>query len=198
MNFYRFAITIFKGFSKLFFKYEVIGAENIPDRGNIVVASNHKSNLDPVFLAAAIENREIAAIAKKELFKIKPLGFILKKLHVMPINREKPDVSTIKTILRSIRDGYILGIFPEGTRIKGDSFGKAKAGLSVFTIKSKSKVVPVSIISKYKLFSKVIVYIGEPISFEEHFKEKLSNDDHERISQEILEVIKQNYFKYSK
>lgn len=198
MNFYRFVKNIFKGFSKIFFKYEVIGAENIPDRGNIVIASNHKSNLDPIFLAAAIENREIAAIAKKELFKVKPLGFILKKLHVMPINREKPDVSTIKTILRSVRDGYVLGIFPEGTRIKGDSFGKAKAGLSVFTIKSKSKVVPVSIISKYKLFSKVIVYIGEPISFEEHFKEKLSNDDHERISQEILEVIKQNYFKYSK
>jgi len=198
VNFYRFVINIFKGFSKIFFKYEVIGAENIPDRGNIVIASNHKSNLDPIFLAAAIENREIAAIAKKELFKVKPLGFILKKLHVMPINREKPDVSTIKTILRSVRDGYVLGIFPEGTRIKGDSFGKAKAGLSVFTIKSKSKVVPVSIISKYKLFSKVIVYIGEPISFEEHFKEKLSNDDHERISQEILEVIKQNYFKYSK
>ncbi|WP_009902785.1 lysophospholipid acyltransferase family protein [Clostridioides difficile] len=197
MNFYRFVINIFKGFLNIF-KYEVIGAENIPDRGNIVIASNHKSNLDPIFLAAAIENREIAAIAKKELFKVKPLGFILKKLHVMPINREKPDVSTIKTILRSVRDGYVLGIFPEGTRIKGDSFGKAKAGLSVFTIKSKSKVVPVSIISKYKLFSKVIVYIGEPISFEEHFKEKLSNDDHERISQEILEVIKQNYFKYSK
>ncbi|MCC0633385.1 MULTISPECIES: lysophospholipid acyltransferase family protein [unclassified Clostridioides] len=198
MNFYRFAINIFRCFSKVFFKYEVIGAENIPDRGNIVVASNHKSNLDPVFLAAAIENREIAAIAKQELFKVKPLGFILKKLHVMPINREKPDVSTIKTILRSIRDGYVLGIFPEGTRIKGDNFGKAKAGLSLFTIKSKSKVVPVSIISKYKLFSKVIVYFGEPISFEEHFKEKLSNDDHERMSQEVLEIIKQNYFKYSK
>ncbi len=43
-------------------------------------------------------------------------------MHVMPINREKPDVSTIKTILRSVRDGYVLGIFPEGTRIKGDSF----------------------------------------------------------------------------
>ncbi len=58
----------------------------------------------------------------------------------MPINREKPDVSTIKTILRSVRDGYVLGIFPEGTRIKGDSFGKAKAGLSVFTIKVNLKL----------------------------------------------------------
>ncbi len=49
-EFYRFVINIFKGFSKIFFKYEVIGAENIPDRGNIVIASNHKSNLDPIFL----------------------------------------------------------------------------------------------------------------------------------------------------
>ena len=53
------------------------------------------------------------AIAKKELFNIKPLGFILDKLNVIPINRDKPDVSTIKNILRAIKDGYVLGIFPE-------------------------------------------------------------------------------------
>ena len=54
-------------FSKIFFKYKVIGVENIPNEGNIIIAANHKSNLDPIFLAAAIENREVAAISKKEL-----------------------------------------------------------------------------------------------------------------------------------
>ena len=99
MSFYKFVTKAFKCFVNIFYKYEVIGSENIPDEGNIIIAANHKSNLDPIFIAAAIENRQVAAIAKKELFKIKPLGYILKKLNVIPINREKTDISTIKSIL---------------------------------------------------------------------------------------------------
>lgn len=198
MSFYNFAIKVFQCFSKVFFKYRVVGAENIPDEGNIVIAANHKSNLDPIFLAAAIENRQVAAIAKKELFNIKPLGYILKKLNVIPINREKPDISTIKNILKAIKDGYVLGIFPEGTRIKEPGFGEAKAGLSVFAIKGKAMVVPISIISNYRIFNRVTIYIDKPISFEEYYKQKLTNEDHERLAQDVLEVIKENYYIHSK
>lgn len=198
MSFYKFAINVFRGFSEIFYKYEVIGEENIPNEGNIIIAANHKSNLDPIFLAAAIKNREVAAIAKKELFNIKPLGFILDKLNVIPINRDKPDVSTIKNILRAIKDGYVLGIFPEGTRIKDPGFGKAKAGLSVFAIKGKAMVVPISIISNYKLFNRVTIYIDKPISFEEYYKQKLTTEENERLAQNVLEVIKENYYIYSK
>jgi 1-acyl-sn-glycerol-3-phosphate acyltransferase len=182
----------------VFFRYEIIGAENIPKEGNLVIASNHKSNFDPVFLAASILNREIAAVAKKELFDIKILGFILKKLNVIPINRDKPDVSTVKSILKAVKNGYVLGIFPEGKRIKGDEFGDAKAGLALFAIKSKADVVPISIVSNYKIFRKAVVYMGEPISLEQYYGKKLSNEEYEKISQDILDVIKDNYFKYSK
>lgn len=198
MSFYKFAINVFRIFSKIFYKYEVIGEENIPNEGNVIIAANHKSNLDPLFLAAAIRNREVAAIAKKELFDIKLLGFILDKLNVIPINRDKPDVSTIKNILRAIKDGYVLGIFPEGTRIKNPGFGKAKAGLSVFAIKGKAMVVPISIISNYKLFNRVTIYIDKPISFEEYYKQKLTTEENERLAQNVLEVIKENYYTYSK
>ena len=198
MSFYNFVKKVFKCFSKVFFKYKVIGAENIPDEGNLIIAANHKSNLDPIFLAVAIENRQVAAIAKQELFKIKPLGFILKKLNVISINREKPDVSTVKNILRAIKDGYILGIFPEGTRIKEPGFGQAKGGLSVFAIKGKAQVVPISIISNYKLFNRVTIYIDKPISFEEYYKQKLTKEENERLAQNVLEVIKENYYIHSK
>ena len=73
MSFYKFVTKAFKCFVNIFYKYKVIGAENIPDEGNVIIAANHKSNLDPIFLAAAIENRQVAAIAKKELFDIKKI-----------------------------------------------------------------------------------------------------------------------------
>lgn len=197
MSFYKFVMGAFRVFSNVFYKYKVIGEENIPSEGNLIIAANHKSNLDPIFIGAAIRKREMAPIGKKELFEIKPIGYILKKLNGIPINREKPDVSTIKNILRAIKEGYAVGIFPEGTRVKEPGFGKAKPGLSVFAVKSKSVVVPVSIISNYKLFNRVIIYIDKPISFEEYYKEKLTTEDHERLSQNVLEVIKENYYIHS-
>lgn len=197
MSFYNFVMGLFRLFSKVFYKYEVIGEENIPNEGNLIVAANHKSNIDPIFIGAAIRNRQVAPIGKQELFKIKPLGYILKKLNGIPINREKPDVSTIKNILRAIKDGYVVGIFPEGTRVKEPGFGDAKAGLAMFAIKSKAMVVPISIITNYKLLNKVTIYIDKPISFEEYYKEKLTTQDYERLSQNVLEIIKENYYIYS-
>ena len=68
MSFYNVVLKIFTLYSKVFYKYEVIGAENIPDEGNIILAANHKSNLDPIFVASAVKNRKVATIGKKELF----------------------------------------------------------------------------------------------------------------------------------
>ena len=196
LSFYKFVINLFTVFSKIFYKYEVVGAENIPDEGNIIVAANHKSNLDPIFVASAIKNRTVATIGKKELFKNKILATILNKLNVIPIDRDNPGISTIKTILKKLKEGYAIGIFPEGTRVKGNGFGEAKAGLALFAVKGKANVVPVSIISNYKLFNKVTIYIDKPISFEEYYKQKLSTEDYERLSSDVLEVIKDNYFKH--
>ena len=68
----------------------------------------------------------------------------------------------------------------------------------MFAIKGKAVVVPISIITNYKLFNRVTIYIDKPISFEEYYKEKLNSQDYERLSQNVLEVIKENYYIYSK
>ncbi len=195
LSFYNFVLNVFTLYSKVFYKYEVIGAENIPDEGNVILAANHKSNLDPIFVASAVKNRKVATIGKKELFDNKILAKILDKLCVIPIDRDNPGISTIKTILKRLKEGYAVGIFPEGTRVKGNEFGDAKAGLALFAVKGKACVVPISIISNYKIFNKVIIYIDKPISFEEYYKQKLSTEDYERLSADVLEVIKDNYYK---
>ena len=193
MKFYDFALSVLRLFCRFFFKYEVIGIENVPLEGNVIIAANHKSNLDPIFVASSMTTREVAAVAKKELFDHKILGFILKKLNTIPIDRENTGISTVKQILRAIKDGYVLGLFPEGTRVKGKEFGQAKAGLSLFASKGKANVVPISVISTYKLFSRVKIYIGEPIDMSQYFRAKLTNEDHERISEEVMQVIIKNY-----
>lgn len=199
MSFYNFMLKIFSIFSRTFFKFEVIGSENIPSEGNLIIAANHKSNLDPIFVASAVnKKRKMTAIAKEELFKNKILAKILNKVEIIPINRQNPGLGTIKRILKYIKNDYALVMFPEGTRSKTDDFNNAKAGLSLFATKAKAEIVPCTIYSSYKLFKPAKIYFGEPISLEEYYKQKLTSEDHERISGEVMDIIKQNYYKLEK
>lgn len=199
MSFYNFMLKLFSIFSKTFFKFEVIGTENIPSEGNLIIAANHKSNLDPIFVASAVnKKRKMTAIAKEELFKNKILAKILNKVEIIPINRQNPGLGTIKRILKYIKNNYALVMFPEGTRSKTDDFNNAKAGLSLFATKAKAEIVPCTIYSSYKLFKPAKIYFGKPISLEEYYKQKLTSEDHERISGEVMDIIKQNYYKLEK
>ena len=199
MSFYNFMLKLFSIFSRTFFKFEVIGAENIPSEGNLIIAANHKSNLDPIFVASAVnKKRKMTAIAKEELFKNKILAKILNKVEIIPINRQNPGLGTIKRILKYIKNDYALVMFPEGTRSKTDDFNNAKAGLSLFATKAKAEIVPCTIYSSYKLFKPAKIYFGKPISLEEYYKQKLTSEDHERISCEVKDIIKQNYYKLEK
>ena len=199
MSFYNFMLKLFSIFSKTFFKFEVIGTENIPSEGNLIIAANHKSNLDPIFVASAVnKKRKMTAIAKEELVKNKILAKILNKVEIIPINRQNPGLGTIKRILKYIKNDYALVMFPEGTRSKTDDFNNAKAGLSLFATKAKAEIVPCTIYSSYKLFKPAKIYFGKPISLEEYYKQKLTSEDHERISGEVMDIIKQNYYKLEK
>lgn len=199
MSFYNFMLKLFSIFSRTFFKFEVIGTENIPSEGNLIIAANHKSNLDPIFVASAVnKKRKMTAIAKEELFKNKILAKILNKVEIIPINRQNPGLGTIKRILKYIKNDYALVMFPEGTRSKTDDFNNAKAGLSLFATKAKAEIVPCTIYSSYKLFKPAKIYFGKPISLEEYYKQKLTSEDHERISGEVMDIIKQNYYKLEK
>lgn len=182
--------------SKVLFRIEVQGVENIPQEGACIITANHKSNWDIVFMAGLMGKRVINTVAKKELFEVPILRAILKKCFVIPIDRNNPDIKTIKRILKVLKENKALCIFPEGTRHKDlNTFADAKSGLGMFAVKGKSVVVPVSIVTNYKLFSKVIVYIDKPISFNEYYDKKNKTEDYEYITNIVMDTIKSNYFK---
>ena len=82
-------------------------------------------------MIGAVKNRRIIPVAKQELFRIPILRSLLKKVEVIPINRANPSLSTVKEILRQIKNGRVLGIFPEGTRcLDQNTFLPAKPGVS--------------------------------------------------------------------
>lgn len=195
---YKFITNLFEIIVKFRFKIEIIGLENIPKEGACIIAPNHKSNWDALIISGLIKNRKLSAVAKKELFKNKILASFLNKLSIIPVDREKPELSTIKSVLKILKDKEAIVIFPEGTRHKDfDSFADAKAGIGLFALKSKAPIIPVSIVTNYKFFSKLKLVIGKPMNFEEYHEKRNTSEDYEAVSIMVMNEIKNNYKKNS-
>ncbi len=174
--------------SLVLYRVTVIGKENIPETGGALICPNHISNIDPVVVAFAT-SREIHYMAKAELFKNAILNWFFKKVKAFPVNREKVSVETVKTALRVLKDGEILGIFPEGHRVKQDEHVQPASGFIVFAVKTKSPIIPVRIKGKYSFRSKIEVIIGKPIYLEEYYGKKLSEEELHRLSETIMDTV---------
>lgn len=198
MGFYNFIFTLLRFLSKILYRVEITGQENIPDNKNVIIVANHKSFLDPIFMMIAVRNRRIIPVAKKELFDVPVLKHILKKLEVIPIDRANPGLTTIREILKQIKNGRILGIFPEGTRSTMDKFLPAKPGVGLFATKTKSEIIPISIITKYRVFSKVKIIIGKPIDMTKYYEKKISKEEYAEMAQLMMNVVEDNYEKNKK
>ncbi|WP_297890095.1 lysophospholipid acyltransferase family protein [Sulfurihydrogenibium sp.] len=176
---------------KKILRINVEGVENIPLEGGCILASNHRSHLDPPVINT-ISPRPVIFLAKKELFEVPVLGWFIKKAGAIPVKRDSRDTATIKKSIQLLKEGYVIGIFPEGTRARPGEFRKPQPGVGYLIEKAKVPVIPILIEgtdkvlpvnSKLpKLFKyNIDVKIGKPIRFEgltsyEHIAEKVMDE----------------------
>ncbi len=188
MKLYKFVRGLARVIFKLIYRIRVHGKENIPGDGRLIIGANHSHVLDPVVLALAIP-REISFMGKKELFENKFLNYIFTNIGAFPVDRDGTDIKAVKNSLRVLQNDGVLGIFPEGTRVTGYDEDNAKAGMAMISLRAKSGILPVYIESSYRIFSRIDVYIGEPIDLSEHYGERLSSEEYSKISKDILKKI---------
>lgn len=188
MDFYKFMKGLVSPFLKFLYRIEVKGVENIPKEGNAIICANHISLLDPIIIAIVVP-REVNFMAKKELFENYILKRMLKKLGTFPVDREGFSLSAIKNSLKILKKEEVLGIFPEGTRVRDINSENVKPGISMISTKSKSPIIPIYIESEYKLFKKIKVNIGKPFEFSEYYEKKLSTEDYKKLSIKISDAI---------
>jgi 1-acyl-sn-glycerol-3-phosphate acyltransferase len=174
----------------IFYKVELINKENIPAQGAALLCSNHVGALDMFFIGYRIK-RLVHYMAKKELFKNPIIGAVIKWLGAFPVNRGKGDVGAIKTVFKLLKEGKIVGIFPEGTRTRGKTNmnRNIKPGIALLAIKSDVPIVPVAIKGNYKLFSKIKVIFGQPFKLEVDKNRKYRNDELIDMSKAIMDKI---------
>lgn len=165
---------------KLLFRPKIIGVDNIPNEGRILLAGNHTKWLDPVLLVVATK-RQVHFLAKEELFH-GITHFIVKGMGCVPVNRKIHDKNALESTYEFLEKELCIGIFPEGTINRtDDTILPFKMGAVKACSKTNTKLVPFIITGKYKLFRKgVMVEFLKPI--------KIGNNL-EKENQRLMDIV---------
>jgi 1-acyl-sn-glycerol-3-phosphate acyltransferase len=162
--------SFFRIYFRLYHRWQVSGAENVPLSGPAILASNHCSFLDPPLVGAAAK-REINYMARETLFRFPVLGSLLRGVNSVPVDR---GASGLRAILDRLFAGGAIILFPEGTRSPDGTLQKAKSGIGLTVIKSDAPVVPVRVFGTFHALNrgqsiprpgKVGVKFGKPLDF---------------------------------
>jgi glycerol-3-phosphate dehydrogenase (NAD(P)+) len=127
-----------------YFRLDKIGREHIPRTGAAIIASNHRSFMDP-WVIGTMARRPIYYVAKSELFRNPFLAWFLSALGAFPVQRGVGDQDTIRTAHELLARGEIVLIFPEGTRTRPGPLGNPKRGVGRLALESGAPVIPVAI-----------------------------------------------------
>ena len=158
---------------KLFYRYRVVNPERLIENGGALLVSNHVSFFDPPSVAIAFKN-PIHFLARKTLFKNKFFGGLIRALNSVPVDQERPDMTSLKKIIALLKSGERVLIFPEGERSDDGKLGTSQPGVGLVIAKSKVPVLPLRIFGNYEAYprgakwprlSKITVVVGEPLDF---------------------------------
>jgi len=175
-------------FVHFIFRIEVINEDNIPKEGSCMICMNHISAWDPPAVITSFKRR-VRFLAKHELFKIPVVGWALKAMNTIPVKRGTGDIAAFKTAIKVLNDNQVLGIFPTGTRERIDKNASVKSGAALIALKAKTQVVPVYIKANYRIFSKVQIIVGKPMTFDDYYEKRASQEELAQIAQKIYSEI---------
>ena len=171
MIFYRVVHAVVLSIFKVVFRVRVRGRENVPRSGAYVVAPSHRSILDIPF-TAFITRRRIRFLAKKELFKT-PIGrWLFSALGAISVDRDVTDRAALRASTSALEAGEPVGVFPEGTRNRGETLGELHDGASYLAAKLGVPIIPVGVGGSEEILAsgkvlprikKVAVVVGRPI-----------------------------------
>lgn len=172
----------------IFFPIKKVGKKNLKElKGkNYIISCNHMSNFDPVMLDIRM-GKKFRYLAKKELFKKKFSAFFMRAYGAVPVDRQNVDPSSIKEVLRLIKNNKKIAIFPQGTRAKTPEIqdGSAKEGVAMFSIRTGTPVVPMMFTRKIKIFRRVKLLIGKPI-----YPDETRKKDKEYMTEFANQIVK--------
>lgn len=182
----------------ILYRGEVIGVENIPRRGGLIVAANHASVLDPPLIGCRLP-RQLAFFARKTLWKGGVINWWLDTVGTIPVDRDSgSDVSAIKRVLQVLKDGRAIIVFPEGTRTPTGALQAARPGVGLLACRTGVPVVPARIFGTFEAFGRdgplrigipVSMIFGRPLGPADYDTPADGKERYQRASERIMAAI---------
>lgn len=168
MNLYPIGKVITYALMRLCFSVRYEGLEHIPSAGGYILASNHRSNFDPVLIAHKIPP-QVHYLAKEELLRNAFIGTIIKSLGIIPIKRGSGDTTALDNAAQVIHDGGVLGMFPEGHRSKDGKPLRPRSGIALIAGQTGAHILPCAVCygEKLRFRTRVTIRYGALISHPE-------------------------------
>ena len=185
---------------KLKYRLRISGREHLPAQGGAVIASNHCSYLDPPVMCASVHNRIVHFMARDTLFSNFLARWYFPRVAVIPLDRTRGDLGALKKALAALKEGKVLGLFPEGTRSPDGQMHAAKGGIGFLIAKSEVPVVPLYITGTYEAFPKgaskfrpgrIVARLGPPIPPEEIRAAMSAKNDYEAVGALVMRRIRE-------
>lgn len=176
MNLYPLGKALISVLLYPFYRIKVIGKENVPKQGGVLLCTNHIDNLDPPVVGITCP-RSVHFMAKEELFEVPVLKTVLPKVNAFPIKRGMSDRQALRKALSILKAGKVVGLFPEGTRSKDGELQEGLAGAGFFALRGEAAVVPCAIIGPYKPLKRLKVVYGKPIDMATYREERVSAEE---------------------
>jgi cytidylate kinase len=192
---YRIAHSALRWFWRLFFGLKICGAENLRYREHFIFASNHISYADPPIVGSCL-NREVSFVAKKELFRNRFFGWLIRSYNAIPIDREESDRKTLKLIINKLKRRESVLMFPEGTRSKTGEIERLKGGIGFLSLHTRTTIVPVFIKGSNELKDCLLrrksleVRIGYPIRLLQGYQPADKKLDYRLLNQMVYESLR--------
>lgn len=194
---YNIFYNLAKLLARMIFSMRVIHPERMVESGPLLIAVNHSSFFDPP-LAGICSRRGVYYLARKTLLKWPFFGPLFPAMNVIPVERDGNDMSALREVIKKVKDGNAVLLFPEGTRSVDGHLQPARAGIGLVIAKTGAPVLPMRIFGAYEAFpknahrfqpSQITVVIGEPIHFTAEEISNTSRETYQVLSNRVMEAI---------
>jgi 1-acyl-sn-glycerol-3-phosphate acyltransferase len=194
---YNIFYNLAKLLARVFFRMRVVHPERMIESGPLILAVNHTSYFDPP-LAGICSRRGVYFLARKTLLKWPFFGPLFPAMNVIPVERDGNDMSALREVIKKIKEGNGVVLFPEGTRSKDGNIQPARAGIGFVIAKTGAPVLPMRIFGAYDAFPKnskrlhftqITVVIGEPLVFSANDLASATRETYQALSDRVMEAI---------
>jgi 1-acyl-sn-glycerol-3-phosphate acyltransferase len=165
---------------RLLYRPNVIGLENIPLEGPVILAANHESFLDDFLMPLVLKGRKATILAKGDYFDHWYTRWFFKAAGCVPVRREggSAGLAALRAAIDALNEGKLVALFPEGTRSPDGRLYRGKTGVARIALEAHAPVIPVAIVGTFELWpynrklpksGRTEIRFGKPLTFERHF-----------------------------